>query len=132
MNRYIILVGIGGLLGSITRYLIASFTTQIIPSTFPYGTFAVNITGCLIVGMVFRLSERFDWIPEWRLFLATGFCGGFTTFSSFAHENILLLHQLLKYISAVPAEREQFIKNRDLFIHVCSALGRLRFEESLF
>ena len=91
MNRYVILVGLGGLLGSIARYLLASFITKILPSAFPYGTFAVNVIGCLIAGIIFGLSERFDWLPEWRLFLATGFCGGFTTFSSFAYESILLL-----------------------------------------
>jgi fluoride exporter len=52
----------------------------------------VNVLGCLIIGVVFGLSERFDWMtPEWRFFLATGFCGGFTTFSAFALENIILL-----------------------------------------
>lgn len=91
MNRSVILVGIGGLLGSIARYLAASFITKTFPSAFPYGTFGVNITGCLIIGIVFGLSERFDWLPEWRLFLATGFCGGFTTLSSVAYENIVLL-----------------------------------------
>lgn len=91
MNRSVILVGIGGLLGSVARYLVASYITKTIPSAFPYGTFGVNITGCLIIGIIFGLSERFDWLPEWRLFLATGFCGGFTTFSSVAYENIVLL-----------------------------------------
>jgi CrcB protein len=91
MNRSVILVGIGGLLGSIARYLVASFITSTISSAFPYGTFVVNITGCLIIGIIFGLSERFDWLPEWRLFLATGFCGGFTTLSSVAYENIVLL-----------------------------------------
>lgn len=91
MNRFVILVGIGGLMGSIARYAAASFLTKLIPSAFPFGTFAVNILGCLIVGVIFGLSEKFDWLPEWRLFLATGFCGGFTTFSSFAYENIVLL-----------------------------------------
>lgn len=92
MDRTIIFVGIGGMLGSIARYLAAFFLTKAIPSTFPYGTFAVNVVGCLIIGAVFGLSQRYDWLtPEWRLFLATGFCGGFTTFSSFAYENIVLL-----------------------------------------
>lgn len=92
MDRTIIFVGIGGMLGSISRYLAALFLTKTFPSEFPYGTFAVNVVGCLIIGVVYGLSQRFDWLtPEWRFFLATGFCGGFTTFSSFAYENILLL-----------------------------------------
>jgi len=80
------------MLGSIARYLAALLLTKAIPSAFPYGTFGVNIIGCLVIGIVYGLSQRFDWLtPEWRLFLATGFCGGFTTFSSFAYENIALL-----------------------------------------
>jgi len=91
MSRFVILVGIGGFFGSIARYLAAYVITNTTLSTFPYGTFAVNIIGCFLVGSVFGFSERFDWLPEWRIFLATGFCGGFTTFSSFAYENIVLL-----------------------------------------
>lgn len=99
MNRTIILIGIGGLLGSIARYLAASFFTKALPSTFPYGTFIVNIVGCLLIGIFYGLSERYDWFsPDLRLLLATGFCGGFTTFSSFAYENISLL-QTSEYLT---------------------------------
>jgi CrcB protein len=91
MNRFVILVGIGGFLGSIARYLAAYVITKTTLSTFPYSTFAVNVAGCLIAGMVLGFSERFGWLPEWRIFLATGFCGGFTTFSSFALESVVLL-----------------------------------------
>jgi CrcB protein len=91
MSRFVILVGIGGFFGSIARYLATYAIANTTLSTFPYGTFAVNIIGCFLVGSVFGFSERFDWLPEWRIFLATGFCGGFTTFSAFAYENIVLL-----------------------------------------
>lgn len=92
MSRILLLVGTGGLIGSIARYLTASYFTKVFPSSFPYGTFIVNIVGCLIIGIIYGLSERFNWLtPEWRLFLATGICGGFTTFSSFAYENIKLI-----------------------------------------
>lgn len=91
-SRIFLLIGIGGFLGSIARYLTASYFTKIIPSAFPYGTFAVNILGCLAIGIVYGLSERCSWFtPEWRLFLATGLCGGYTTFSSFTYENVELL-----------------------------------------
>ena len=65
---------------------------RVVLTAFPYGTFAVNIVGCLAIGLVYGLAERFEWFSaDLRLFLATGFCGGFTTFSSFAYENIELL-----------------------------------------
>lgn len=92
MSRVLLLIGTGGFLGSIARYLTASYFTKVFPSAFPYGTFAANIIGCLVIGIVYGLSERFSWLtPEWRFFLATGLCGGYTTFSSFAYENIQLL-----------------------------------------
>lgn len=94
MTTNIILVGIGAMLGSILRYLATHFIQATVPSAFPYGTFAVNILGCLLIGIVFGLSERYEWLsPELRVFLAVGFCGGFTTFSAFAYENIVLLQE---------------------------------------
>jgi CrcB protein len=92
MKKYIILIGIGGMLGSIARYLTATYFAKLFPSHFPYGTFAVNMIGCLAIGIVFGLSARFNWFSDdWRIFLATGFCGGYTTFSAFAVENVQLL-----------------------------------------
>lgn len=93
-GRIFILIGLGGLIGSIGRYLTASWLTKLFPASFPYGTFAVNILGSLIIGVVYGLSNRFDWFtPEWRFFLATGVCGGYTTFSSFAYENVNLIQE---------------------------------------
>jgi CrcB protein len=92
MNRIVPLIGIGGMLGSILRYLVASSLFKLIPYTFPYGTFIVNMSGCVLIGFISGLSLRYDWLkPELRLFLITGFCGGYTTFSSFAFENFKLL-----------------------------------------
>ncbi len=94
MKMNIIFIAIGGLLGSVARYLSVVYVTKLIPSQFPFGTFAVNILGCLIIGVIYGLSLRYLWLtPEWRLFLATGFCGGFTTFSAFALENMQLIEQ---------------------------------------
>jgi CrcB protein len=92
MIKTLLLIGTGGFLGSISRYLASRFLQNTIPSSFPYGTFFVNITGCLLIGIIYGLSEKSSLLtPEWRLFLAVGFCGGFTTFSTFANENLALL-----------------------------------------
>lgn len=92
MDRMWIIVGTGGFLGSVLRYLMAVALTRWFPSPFPWGTFVVNVVGSLIIGLVFGFSQRYNWAdPAWRLFLATGFCGGFTTFSAFAMENVQLL-----------------------------------------
>lgn len=97
---HFILVLIGGAIGSGSRYLLSLYITRSYPATFPYATFAVNIIGCLLIGIIYGLAERFQLAVQWRLFLATGLCGGFTTFSAFAYENILLL-QSEKYTAFV-------------------------------
>ncbi len=89
-----ILVFFGGGVGSLCRYLLSRWITGNVISAFPYGTFLVNISGCLLIGFfVFYFTEaRFG--PEsltWRLLLVTGLCGGYTTFSSFSLENIQLI-----------------------------------------
>jgi CrcB protein len=92
MNRIFYIVGIGGFIGSVARYYSQLFVTRIYPSTLPYGTFAINVSGCFLIGIIYALSERGNVLsPEWRLFLATGFCGGFTTFSSFSYESLNLV-----------------------------------------
>lgn len=90
--KTIALIGFGGMLGSISRYLMSEYITEQFPNAFPFGTFAVNVIGCLLIGLFYGLSERHEWLtPEWRVFLTAGFCGGFTTFSTFAIENMALL-----------------------------------------
>ena len=90
--KTVLIVGVGGCIGSMFRYLTALYFSKLIPSPFPYGTFIVNILGCLVIGLIYGFSTRFQsFSPEWRIFLATGICGGYTTFSSFAYENVKLL-----------------------------------------
>ena len=92
MLRSILVVGAGGFIGSVSRYLSQLFVEKLFHTTFPLGTFVVNILGSLVIGMVYALAERGNYLnTEWRLFLAVGICGGFTTFSSFAYNNLTLL-----------------------------------------
>jgi len=92
MWKNILLVGIGGGIGSIARYLAQKWVGLLLPHPFPWGTFLVNITGCLLIGLFYGLSVKGS-LPgqDWKLFLLTGICGGYTTFSAFALENMQLL-----------------------------------------
>lgn len=87
----ILIVFIGGGLGSISRYLISQLVNTHFNTNFPLGTFTVNIVGCFLIGVIMALSEKFNLSNAWVLLLSTGFCGGFTTFSTFSYENNLLL-----------------------------------------
>ena len=92
MIRTLLLIGTGGFLGSILRFLASRFMQNNFPSAFPFGTFFVNMSGCLLIGIIYGLSEKSSLLTNgWKMFLAVGFCGGFTTFSTFANENLALL-----------------------------------------
>lgn len=92
MLKTLLYIGIGSFLGGIARYLLSRAVQNSIASAFPYGTMAVNLLGCLLIGFIFGISERTNILSdEWRIFLTIGFCGGFTTFSTFANENMTLL-----------------------------------------
>lgn len=94
MLKTILIVGTGGFLGSVARYLTQILVEKYLHSAFPWGTFAANIAGCFIIGLVFAFSEKGNLVsPEWRIFLTVGFCGGFTTFSSFAYNNLNMLSE---------------------------------------
>ena len=86
-----LLVGAGGFAGAVARYLVA-LLLPFIGTGFPFGTLVVNISGCLLIGFLSELSVTTSLVsPELRLLLATGFCGGFTTFSSYMYEVMSLL-----------------------------------------
>jgi len=87
-----LIVGFGGFLGSSARYLVQKFVSENVASTFPIATFSINLLGSLLIGLLFGLSSKYNVLStEMRLFLTTGFCGGFTTFSTFSNESLGLL-----------------------------------------
>jgi CrcB protein len=89
----ILLVGAGGFAGSISRYLASRALDRHFESVIPYGTFAVNVMGSFILGLVYAITVKRVGTEHYTLLLGVGFCGGFTTFSSFALENLVLLQQ---------------------------------------
>ncbi|MFN8289970.1 MAG: fluoride efflux transporter CrcB [Chitinophagaceae bacterium] len=94
MIRNILLVGMGGCIGSISRYLCQRWFAFHYQGHFPWATFAINITGCFLIGLFWGLSfKSFESNESWKLFLMTGLCGGFTTFSAFTLEGIGLLKE---------------------------------------
>jgi CrcB protein len=91
----LLLVGAGGFIGAASRYLLGGWILQqAVGAKFPWSTFAVNVLGCLAIGLLSAAVEKFDIIgPGGRLFLITGLLGGFTTFSAFGFETFFLLRR---------------------------------------
>jgi CrcB protein len=84
-------VGVGALLGANLRFLVGNWAAERWGVDFPYGTFIVNVSGALAVGLILAfVGERLGLNPLWRLFFVTGFLGGYTTFSSYAWEALVL------------------------------------------
>jgi CrcB protein len=92
MIRNLLIIALGGGIGSMARYLLSVFVQNKFDIFFPFGTLTVNVVGSFILGMLMGMADRGSLISqEWKLFLAVGLCGGFTTFSTFASENLALL-----------------------------------------
>jgi len=106
MIKNTLLVALGGAVGSALRYIIQSTVHSKYPNFYPYGTFVINISGCLLIGLLMGLAVQQKVLsPQVNLLLIAGFCGGFTTFSTFAYEgNTLLLEskplQAFLYLAA--------------------------------
>lgn len=91
--KILLLVGAGSFLGGAARYWISQWMQQRFTYSFPYGTFTINIIGCLAIGLILGWVEKGNLSLDWKFFLATGICGGFTTFSAFSWEILTLMKQ---------------------------------------
>jgi CrcB protein len=88
---YVLLVFAGGGIGSVCRYGVSALSGKLFENRFEWGTLAVNLVGCFLIGLLAGFFELKAPARSFRLFLVTGFLGGFTTFSSFSYESIKLL-----------------------------------------
>lgn len=89
-----LMVALGGALGSIARFWLTGVMTALTGPRFPWGTLLINVGGSFVIGLVGGLTltpDRLGWHPSVRIFLMTGFCGGFTTFSAFSLQALELL-----------------------------------------
>ena len=101
MIKNLLLVGLGGAVGSMVRYSIQRFVNT---TGFPYGTLIVNLSGCFLIGLLWGLVSKNNLTQITALLLMSGFCGGFTTFSAFTYEGVQMLDNsrwliLVGYIS---------------------------------
>ena len=90
--KILLLIGTGSFIGGVSRYLLSQWIQPKSLNAFPWGTLSVNLIGCLLIGIIFGLAEKGNISNEVRLFMATGVLGGFTTFSAFSNESVIMLH----------------------------------------
>lgn len=94
MVKSIFIVGIGGFIGTVARFLISRYFQENVASVFPWSTFIINIVGCLLIGIIYGISEKGNVLSsDVRLFLTVGICGGFTTFSTFSNDAFMLARE---------------------------------------
>ena len=101
--KALILVGLGGFIGSVARYALGNLVLQLAPQArFPWSTFAVNVLGCLVVGLLAGWTDRYPVLgTDVRLFVFTGLLGGFTTFSAFGLDALSLLRRGEPLLAAI-------------------------------
>jgi len=109
----VLLVGAGGFLGSIARYWMSGLVQDRTSGRFPFGTLAVNVLGCFVIGALSELADtRGLFSPEARAFVAIGVLGGFTTFSAFGNETVVLFR-----------DRQGVLAAGNVLLHVVVAIG---------
>jgi CrcB protein len=101
MTTKLLFIGLGGALGSMARYIVSGLDYKFSGGVFPVGTLAVNLTGSLVIGLLWGLFETTDVAPNIRMFIFIGILGGFTTFSTFALENFNLIRDGERAIALV-------------------------------
>ncbi|PJZ57550.1 fluoride efflux transporter CrcB [Leptospira barantonii] len=89
LERTLLWIGLGGALGSVFRYLLQYGFGNVLGLALPWGTLTANLFGSFLIGIIYAIFDRFPILdPQWKFFLASGFCGGFTTFSTFSYETL--------------------------------------------
>lgn len=125
MLQSVLMVGVGGFVGSVLRYLISHYMTLSWPTIYPAGTFTVNLAGSLLIGIIIAAALTENIHQQARLLLAAGFCGGFTTFSTFSFEFFSLLqngHTGYAFLYAISSLVLGF-----LFVWLGFSLGKILF-----
>ncbi len=95
LMHHVLLAGVGGFVGTVARFMLGGWILHLAPQAkFPFGTFVINLAGCLVIGALAGLTEKHALLgPSARVFLFTGLLGGFTTFSAFGLETLGLLRR---------------------------------------